>query len=151
MKVMNKWMAVLSVGIVLTGCFTPQLSIEVDETLTTYNELTVDELEDLFASASDFIIVKSLSTCTYCQQLKPIMAEFVDVNKIPMYSITVYSIAEENHPETTPGDYQTISDLLEGNSFPTMYVIDNGDVVAYGGVGGYTIDEFTETVLRYID
>ncbi len=151
MKVMTKWLSLATLSSLLLGCFQPQLSISLNEELTDYITLTVNELEQLMEEDADFIIVKSLSTCIYCQQLKPIMTEFVVNESIPIYSITIYSIAEENHPETTPGDYQTISSLLEGNSYPTMYVVDNGDVVAYGGVGGYTVEQFTETVLRYID
>lgn len=151
MKEMTKWLSLTVVGSLLSGCWYPQLVISPNEELTDYISLSVIELEQLMEDDADFIIVKSLSTCNYCQQLKPIMTEFVVNESLPIYSITVYSIAEENHPETTPGDYQTISSLLEGNSYPTMYVVDNGDVVAYGGVGGYTIEQFTETVLRYID
>lgn len=151
MKGMTKWLALAASSALLSGCFAPQLSITPNEELTDYIVISVDELEQLMEDDADFMIVKSLSTCIYCQQLKPIMTEFVQNESLPIYSITIYSIAEENHPETTPGDYQTISSLLEGNSYPTMYVVDNGDVVAYGGVGGYTIEQFTETVLRYID
>jgi len=151
MKGMTNGIVVATISMLLTGCFTPQLSISPDTTLTDYHVISVDELEQLFEDKTDFIVIKSLSTCVFCQQLKPIMTEFVMNESIPIYSITIYSTAEENHPETTPGDYQTISTLLGGNSFPTMYVIDDGDVVAYGGVGGYTLEQFTETVLRYID
>lgn len=150
MKGMNKKSILASGALMLIGCSQPKLSIEPNSSLQSYQDITIDELEELFDRKEDFFVVKSLSTCTYCIQLKPVMTEVVIDVDIPIYVITVYSIAEEGHPETSFSDYQRIADLLTGSSYPTMYVVDDGAVVSYGAVGGYSVDQLTTTIERYL-
>jgi predicted bacteriocin transport accessory protein len=150
MKGMNKKSILAGCALMLVGCSQPKLSIEQNSTLQSYQEITIDELEELFDRKDDFYVVKSLSTCTYCNQLKPVMSEVVADLSIPLYVITVYSIAEEGHPETSFADYQRIADLLTGSSYPTMYVVDDGEVVSYGAVGGYSVEQLTTTIERYL-
>lgn len=151
MKVMTKLFGCVFLTLGIVGCSYPHIDVSVDETLNEPTQLTAQQLQQKIMDKEDFFIVKSLSTCTWCQQLEPVITDFVSSQNIPVFIITVYSIEEEGHPITSFADYNLILELLPNAAYPTLYVIDDGDIVNSGSVGGYDLDRFTTTILRYLD
>lgn len=151
MKVMNKKVLLLFSVVGLVSCAYPKIDVQIEDTITDYTQLSASELASKVEAKDDFFIVSSLSTCTWCIQLKPIITEFVSEHHIPIYVITIYTVTEEGHEQTSFEDYQLINSLLPSETYPTLYVVDDGEIVNSGGVGGYSLDKFTDTILRYLD
>ena len=151
MKGMTKLFGCVVLVLGMVGCSYPHIDVSADESIIEPTQLSAQQLQQMILDKEDFFVVKSLSTCTWCQQLKPIISDFVASENIPVFIITVYSIEEEGHPVTSFEDYHLILDLLPDAAYPTLYVIDDGEVVNQGAVGGYDLEQFTSTILRYLD
>lgn len=96
-------------------------------------EISYSDYKNMIDENKTFIIEIIREGCTYCEQFAPIVKEVVEEKKIPVYSIDIATL-EENEME----EFQQSNKYLKNNEWgtPTTLVLQGSEVI--DSLSGYT-------------
>jgi len=96
-------------------------------------EIKYKDYKSMIDEGKTFIILIVREGCTYCEQFAPVVKEVVEEKKLPVYSIDI-STLEENETE----EFQNSNKYLKNNEWgtPTTLVLQGSEVV--DSLSGYT-------------
>lgn len=96
-------------------------------------EIKYSDYKSMIEEGKTFVILIVREGCTYCEQFAPVVKEVVEEKKLPVYSIDI-STLEENETE----EFQNSNKYLKNNEWgtPTTLVLQGNEVV--DSLSGYT-------------
>lgn len=102
-------------------------------------KLTYEQYKCLYDSEEPFILMITQSTCGYCKEFKPIMDEYAEKNKVPVYYLELDTMDQEDAQQFM----SSLSYFNENSDWgtPLTLAIKNKQVVTE--LNGYTDDTST--------
>lgn len=102
-------------------------------------KLTYDQYKCLYDSEEPFVLMITQSTCSYCKEFKPIMDEYAEENKVPVYYLELDTMDQKDAQDFM----NSLSYFSENTDWgtPLTLAIKNKQVVTE--LNGYTDDTAT--------
>lgn len=129
----------------LLGCHsvTP-IDITTDQSLTTYETITTDELVSLLNEKADFILYISSVSCSSCQAFEPYLEEYIQETHIKVYQIEVST------------DFPTDNEWIPYQFTPTIVIVQDGSelikINEYDQEGPFSsVDDFSKFLDEYVN
>lgn len=123
---MKKFIIYLLLILLATGC-------NFTEKKQSYIEISYETYEQKMENKEDFILFIGSTTCSHCQDFKPVLENVITDYDLKIYYIDLYKTTKEQ------GDKIWEDTFLEGT--PTIVFISKGKIKLFPRIEGYMNEE----------